>query len=285
MQTVRAATLNIWNKSGPYAARLEVIRAELDRYSPDVVGMQEVLRLTERADGGLQTVSPQTCQAAEVAKDRPYTIAYAPACDYGNHLKFGNALLSRFPIREQRCFPLPSVADSSTRSLLYAALDTPYGVLPVFVTHLNWRLHHGAVRLRQAEYIVERIEQLIGERDLPALLMGDFNAEPDSDEIRYLTGKRTLNGKSVYFTDAWVYAGGGGPGYTFDRRNLFAAKAHEPPRRIDYIFIRGPDEVFRGEPIETKLAFSVPVTTPAGPVWASDHFGLVCDIVMTPQLG
>ena len=135
-------------------------------------------------------------------------------------------------------------------------MQTPHGELPVFVTHLNWKLHHGSVRLRQVVAIAERICELcpIGEARLPPVLMGDFNADPDSDEIRFLRGAATIDGKSVYFADAWGHAGQG-PGYTFDRKNRFAALAHEPPRRIDYIFVRGPDRLFRGEPIATRLAF------------------------------
>ena len=44
--------------------------------------------------------------------------------------------------------------------------------------------------------------------------------------------------------------GNGGPGFTFDRRNPNAARSHEPPRRIDYIFVRGPDRRLRGEPLD-----------------------------------
>ncbi|MNC88930.1 hypothetical protein D3C83_48050 [compost metagenome] len=73
--------------------------------------------------------------------------------------------------------------------------------------------------------------------------------------------------------------GDGSYGATFDRRNRFAALAHEPPRRIDYIFVRGPDRKFRGEPLSTRLAFA----TPTGDVWPSDHFGLVTEIAVSPR--
>ena len=87
---------------------------------------------------------------------------------------------------------------------------------------------------------------------------------------------RSSKGRA-YFADAWVY-GAEGPGYTFDRKNRFAALAHEPPRRIDYIFVRGPDTKTRGEPLETKLAFASRVPHPDGDLWPSDHFGVVTDL-------
>lgn len=276
MERLRVATLNIWNKSGPWPARLERIRREIETLSPDLIGLQEVLRLL--GDGG--EPGPDNDQASEIAQGLGYEIAFGRASDYGGGLEFGNALLSRFPIVEQLVEPLPDLDSGESRSLLYARVDTPAGVLPVFVTHLNWKLHHGRVRLQQVRYIVERIFERapIDEHCLPPVLMGDFNAEPESDEIRYLRGLATVEGKSVYFADAWRYGGDGGPGYTFDRRNAFAAMSHEPPRRIDYIFVRGPDRQLRGEPLETRLCFAAPGEGAERQVWPSDHFGVVTEL-------
>lgn len=275
---LRIATLNIWNKSGPWPERARLIRAELARLRPDLLGLQEVLRLHR---DGQPLLIPEADQATEIADGFDYQIAYAIAADYGNGLRFGNALLSRHPLLESETFALPGAESGETRSLLYARVRTPFGELPVFVTHLNWKLHHGSIRVRQVRYIAERIAELapIDERHLPPVLMGDMNAEPDSDEMRYLTGRATLEGRSVYFADAWVYGGDDSAGATFDRRNRFAALAHEPPRRIDYIFVRGPDRKLRGEPLETRLAFAAP----EGDVWPSDHFGLVTEIAVAPR--
>jgi len=108
----------------------------------------------------------------------------------------------------------------------------------------------------------------------PPILMGDFNAEPDSDEIRFLRGRTSLGGTSVYFSDAFAIAGNGTSGATFCRANPFAAPAREPDRRIDYIFVRGPDEQGRGEPLDARLCFD----KPHDGVFASDHFGVVATI-------
>jgi endonuclease/exonuclease/phosphatase family metal-dependent hydrolase len=164
-------------------------------------------------------------------------------------------------------------------------VQTPFGALPVFVTHLNWKLHHGSVRLRQMAAVVERIFELapIDETKLPPILMGDMNADPDADEIRFLRGLVAVDGRTVYFADAWLYGGDGSPGYTFDRRNRFAALAHEPPRRIDYIFVRGPDRLLRGEPLSTRLAFATAAAGSDGEIWPSDHFGIVTEISVAPR--
>jgi endonuclease/exonuclease/phosphatase family metal-dependent hydrolase len=281
MDRLRIATLNIWNKSGPWPLRKELIRRQLAALAPDLLGLQEVLRL-ESAPGSGHT--PDTDQATELAAGLGYEVAFAPAMRYGGGLLFGNALLSRHPIRESHAIPLPGADSGEARVLLHALVDTPAGVLPVFVTHLNWKLHHGSIRLAQVRFIAEQVTELcpIDESLLPPVLMGDFNAGPECDEIRYLRGEATIAAKSVYFADAWSH-GGSGPGHTFDRRNRFAALAHEPPRRIDYIFVRGPDRKFRGEPLTTSLAFADAEPHPDGELWPSDHFGVVTEIAVAPR--
>jgi endonuclease/exonuclease/phosphatase family metal-dependent hydrolase len=285
VETLRVATLNIWNKSGPWSERLALIRNELRELAPDVVGLQEVLRLIPNEQNPPDP-TPDNDQASEIAEGLGYHVAYGVAADYSGGLKFGNALLSRHKIVDSRTFRLPGADSGETRSLLYALLETPWGRQPAFVTHLNWKLHHGVVRVKQAIYVSERIFVLAPvEADfLPPILMGDFNADPSSDEIRYLKGQHVIDGRSIYFADAWDYADPPGPGYTYARDNAFARKNGEPNRRIDYIFVRGPDKQMRGEPSNVRRAFDQPVTkSDADPVWASDHYGVVCDLTIAPK--
>src|SRR5262245_54715353 len=136
MQHIKVANLNIWNKSGPWPERLAMIRDELHALAPDLVGLQEVMRLM---GGGADVAGADTLendQAAEVAAGLGYHAAYAAAQDYGRNLFMGNALLSRHPILESQRHVLPGLESGETRSLLYALVDTPRGRLPVFVTHL-----------------------------------------------------------------------------------------------------------------------------------------------------
>lgn len=280
MEKLRVATLNIWNKAGPWAERLPLLRSQLSQLSPDVLGLQEVLRLIPD-EKDPPTPTPSNDQASEIADGLGYNIAYGVAADYSGGLKFGNALLTRYKILDSRTFRLPGADSGETRSLLYALLETPWGRLPVFVTHLNWKLHEAVVRVKQTVYLAERIFVLAPvEADfLPPVLMGDFNADPHSDEIRYLKGQHILDGRSIYFADAWDYAESG-PGFTYARENEYARKNGEPNRRIDYVFVRGPDKHMRGEPNDVALAFTQSVPGKEGTVWASDHYGVVCDLSM-----
>jgi endonuclease/exonuclease/phosphatase family metal-dependent hydrolase len=267
MQRLRVLTLNIWHREAPWEQRREVIRRGLRALDPDIVGLQEILQL--RIGESLQN------QAEELLRDLPYQYVFGAAQTVGPGFEFGNAIASKYPLSAHEVLKLPGEETGETRSVVHARVASPYGEVPVFVTHLNWKLHHGAVRTRQIQRLVAFVDERapIGET-FPAIMMGDFNAEPESDEIRFLRGFTVLEGKSVFFADAWAYGGDGGPGFSFDRRNPYAARSHEPPRRIDYIFSRGPDAQFRGEPLSTKLVFDAPEDG----VWASDHFGLYSEL-------
>lgn len=270
VRTLQVATLNIWNRFGPWEQRLAAIRAGVRELAPDIMGMQEVLRLAPGEGDALD-------QAAAVADGFGYHVAYGRSKD---ERWYGNAVLSRWPIVHSECFELPRCGTDEKRSLLLAAIDSPFGEIPFFVTHLNWKFHEGHVREAQVLEVVRRVVSFTdtGPRQpgrFPAILVGDFNAEPRSDEIRYMGGLTSLGTKSrVYFQDAFASAGDGSPGYTFSVRNPFAAPLREPDRRIDYIFVSGRDDRFRGEPLEARVCFDAPVDG----TYPSDHFGVTAKL-------
>jgi endonuclease/exonuclease/phosphatase family metal-dependent hydrolase len=263
-KALRVATLNIWNRFGPWEERLLAIRAGVAAIAADIIGLQEVLRLDESEGDGLD-------QAAAIASGFGYRVAYGRA----KGERWGNAALSRWPIARSEVFELPRGGTDERRTLLFTEVTSPYGRIPFFVTHLNWKLDDGHVREAQIREIVERIESLAPAEAFPAILVGDFNAEPDADEIRFMRGLTSLGrARRVYFQDAFALAGDGSPGLTFTRRNPFAAPLHEQDRRIDYIFVRGRDDGFRGEPLDARVCFDEAVD---GTV-ASDHFGVVATL-------
>jgi len=268
---LRVVTLNIWNNQGPWPERLRLIRRELPTHDAHLVGLQEVLHL----DPGN---TPDQAQA--IADGLGYYTAFASAWHIGGGLQFGNALLSRFPIADARSFMLPCEEGDETRSLLYCAVDAPCGRIPVFVTHLSWQLHRSDVRQQQVAFISARIKELapVDQDGFPPVLMGDFNAEPDSDEIRYMTGRHSIDGRSVYWNDAWLFAGRDSDGVTWSNRNAYARSALEPDRRIDYVFVDYPLRDGRGVVESCRVVAN---DERAG-VWPSDHFGLLAEIRTDP---
>lgn len=257
MTPVRVATYNIWHDAGPWPRRLPLIRREIERVQPDVLGLQEVLRTLD--DG---PATPGTCQALAIAAGTGYHVAYAPAAPrHGGPVWQGNAVLSRWPIREQRAFPLPGADVAEPRTLLYALVEAPHGDLPVFVTHLAWEPQHGPLRQRQAAFIAEQVAALAP----AAVLLGDFNAEPDSAEMKTLI--------DAGFTDAWTSEAAG---CTFDQANDYAREADEPSCRIDYVLAWGTTAA------DARLVFTEPDRDGGTTVWPSDHFGVLAE--MRPPL-
>ncbi len=266
MTDIRVLSLNIWNRLGPWEQRLQAIRATLQVERPDVVGLQEVI--TTPLGDALD-------QGKAIADGLGYHVAFGAS--HGEGFSFGNAVLSRWPIRKSVVTPLPGGEASEPRSVLFAELDSPVGALPFFVTHLAWRFHEGAVRQAQAVAVAANVATHAGATGgaVPAILVGDFNAESESDEIRYLRGMTTLGQpKCVYFADAFAVAGGGGRGDTFAKTNPFAATLREPDRRIDYVFVQRWNDDVRGEPIEARVCFDRPVNG----VFPTDHYGVMATL-------
>jgi len=263
MAEIRVVTINIWNRSGPWDERFVALKTTLARLAPDLLGLQEVI-VTEQGD--------KLHQGKAIAEALGYHWMFGAS--HGEGFSFGNAVLSRWPILRHEVFALPGGGESEPRSLLFAEADSPHGKIPFFCTHLAWRLHEGHIREAQVMEIADRIATLCPIAAFPPILVGDFNAEPESDEIRFLRGHTSLGRKSVYFADTFRIAGDGSTGVTFSKQNPFAEPMREPERRIDYIFVRGPDDQQRGEPLSAKVCFDEPV----GGVYPSDHFGVVATI-------
>lgn len=262
---LRAVTLNIWNRQGPWDRRLPLLRAGLAALEADVIGLQEVMAL-----GGAS-------QADEIAPPG-WHVHYAQAWSIGGGLTWGNAIVSRWPIAHAEVLPMPAPPDLDTRSVAFAVLDAPCGAVPVFCTHLTYQLHRSDARCEQVRALADHVARLAPVDGFPPILLGDFNSDPDADEMRFLRGLTPLGGRSVYFADAWSTTRHD-PGFTYDRRNPYALRSREPSRRIDYVLVRGPDRAFRGEPLSARLVLDEPVDG----VWPSDHFGVLAEIQAAPR--
>lgn len=265
----RVVTANIWNKGGPWPQRLPLLREQLLAADADVIGLQEVLALPG-----------QPTQADEIFEGTGWNIHHAPAWHIGGGLTFGNAIASPHRIFDGEVLALPSPDGLDTRAVAFARVDAPHGPMPVFVTHLTVQPHLGHVRCQQVKALAQMVADRCPIDGPPPVVMGDMNAAPDSDEMRYLRGLTALGGEGVYFADCWLLAGDGTPGLTYTRDNPYAFRSREPSQRIDYIFVRGPDRHLRGEPVAAKLALD----RPSGDgIWPSDHYAVVADIYAAPR--
>lgn len=270
---LRVLTLNCWNVSAPYEERMELIRDGIRALDPDVIGLQEIVVRRDGFDQGEHILSALGYGFVFGAAFRWSEVGENLACHEPGD-GFGNLVASRWPIERSELRELPGAESGERRSAISTLIATPYGRLPFATTHFNWKFHHGSVRERQALALDAFVREFAPAADLPPVVTGDLNAEPDSAEIRFLCGLQSLAGRSTYFQDAWRVGGDGGPGFTWDNVNRFAGFAHEPCRRIDYVLVGLPDARGRGR-IE---GVQVVMNEPRGDVYPSDHFGVVADL-------
>ena len=270
--SISVLTLNLWHDSGPWPARLARIGEWLDALQPDLIGFQEVLR-GESFD-----------QLATILEGRDYHSDYVHASPFwreeDSDMSFGNAVASRWPIVDRHELVLPDRGDGETRSALTVRIDAPVGDISFTTTHLNWKLHQSDTRCAQVEALARHVIGLRPREGFPPIVVGDFNAEPDSDEIRFMRGAHAIGETSVYFNDAFRVAGGpsDGPGHTWCNRNPYARTAFEPDKRIDYIFTGYPTREGVGQLEHCRVVCN----DEKDGVWPTDHFGVYAELRDTP---
>lgn len=252
---MRLLTWNLWWRFGPWEERASAIESVLTAQRADVLFLQEV-RVGDGQAEGLAEVLGMS----------------AAVCDREQDM--GNAIVSRWPIIESHVRELPgSAGRPSVRRALHAVVDSPWGPWPVVCTHLAHRFDESDVRVAQVDAVADLVAEIRARHRLPVLLGGDFNAVPDSDEIRRLTGRTAVRRPDLVFSDMWELQGSGS-GHTWSGTNPYLSDANWPNRRIDYLFVTWPRPKPAGHPRRVWLAGTEPV---AG-VQPSDHFAVVADI-------
>lgn len=103
---------------------------------------------------------------------------FAPAADD----VWGNAVLSRVPLRDVRTVPLPGGGAAMRRSYVSAVADVPGGELAIVGTHLHHVTADGSIRAAQARALAAEVARLTS-RGLPVAVLGDLNAPFDSPDL------------------------------------------------------------------------------------------------------
>ena len=178
--------------------------------SAEIVGLQEVDRhFGDRSDW--------VDQAKELGRLLDFDVCFGanqdlePSAHGRPRAQYGTAMLSRHPISRWENTHLFCSPRGEQRGLLHAEIDMRGIPLHVFTVHLEW--FAAADRLQQAKEVVELIDDTG-----PAILLGDFNAAPGTQEIDTFRAA---------FTDCWSILDGGEPA---------TYPADAPATCIDYIF-------------------------------------------------
>ena len=262
---LRVLTWNLWWRHGPWEDRLPAIVSAVAALEPDIACLQEVWVDEASGDSLADRVAEELGGYSVVGSSR---IAIDGA-------SFGNAVVSRWPITGSDVLDLPAPAASEElRTCLRADVATPGGEVQVFTTHLNWRFDESHVRQEQVRAIC-RFVAGSPPRTYPPVLCGDFNAVPDSDEVRMLTGRMAVPVERLVFHDAWEVAGDPGDrGLTWSNANPYACLDLEPDRRIDYVFVGWPKAGGRGHVAGCEVVGTEPVEG----VVPSDHYGVLATL-------
>jgi endonuclease/exonuclease/phosphatase family metal-dependent hydrolase len=279
---LRVITLNLWGTEPPLEARLALAVRQLAALAPDVVCLQEVrpiegARTTAHAiaDGLGMTATYETSARW---KDGEY--GALPAGEQGL------AIIAR-TLRDRRVLALPGSRKADERILLSAAVETAGGPIWVHTTHLNYKLDDGIAREHQVLAIDDALRAGRTNDSAPQILCGDFNATPESDEIRFLRGLTTLGGRRTHFQDAWLRlhrepGPGDGPaeGLTWSSQNRFTRplRSLDLDRRIDFIFVTTRKRDGRGTVHDCRVVLTEREGLGEVEICASDHYAVCADI-------
>lgn len=253
---MKLITWNIqWGRGVDGRVDLARIVTDARRFADfDVLCLQEVSSGYPELPG-----SDGSDQFAQLARLLPgYTAIPAIAVDVpnlsGGRRAFGNMILSRFPVLQVFRHMLPQPVETGKMSMqriaVEATLDAPYGLIRVMTTHLEY--YSAKQRLAQVMRLRELQREAVAHarnvspakpsnalflnppRGGPAILTGDFNFKPESDEYALLVSP--IDHATPAYQDAW--------------KLLHAGQAHSPtlglhdkeqwpsqPYTCDFIFV------------------------------------------------
>lgn len=229
MLGLRALTYNVhWGIGMDDRLDLRRVGDVIRRLNPDVVGIQEV-------DRNRRPETDYEDQLAILADYLSMEFAYGVTIEKeptersgGEPRQYGIAVLTPHEIRETRNHHLTRLDGTEQRTLLETRIAVEGEELPFFNTHFGLQADE---RARQAEDVLD-ITRGVGDH----VLVGDFNARPESRPVSTLTsryedvlGARGLDDAATFPTP-YVDADGGRD-YVDD-----SVEAFVPNRRIDYVF-------------------------------------------------
>jgi endonuclease/exonuclease/phosphatase family metal-dependent hydrolase len=260
---VRVATWNVWGRYGSdWATRQTGLEEALAAIEPDLICLLETWEHDESS------------QPERIAR----RLGLPHHCFVGDWKQedwvSGIGLVSRWPMAGPTRRPLRSRDGLGSGEAVHVVIDGERGPIQLFAAMLDYPLDASGIRQDQVRQLLAFIEEMATSRRDPIIICGDFNAGPDSDEIRMLTGRSAVAGAGRVFYDSWEVAGDGSAGYTWSNANPLAAIGLYPDRRFDYIFSAWPRRGGVGHPVRcTLLGTGAPADRQL-----SDHYGLAADL-------
>jgi endonuclease/exonuclease/phosphatase family metal-dependent hydrolase len=262
---VRVLTLNLFGRGGDWTARRSALIDGLRELGPDLVAFQDAIK------------SDEYDQALDLLGSAYHFAHQSRRAADGS----GVSIASRWPLgeaREKNLHVTHRTASFPTGALAAEIqVPAPVGTVLLVNKRTSWQLDFEYERELEAVAVARFIEDLVGQRDVHVVLASDMNADPGAASVRFLTGRQSLRSISVCYRDAWESAHPEEPGHTYTPANPRIPDWDWPFRRIDYIFVRCGEH---GGPTLAISACELAFAKPISGVWASDHFGVMADLVI-----
>jgi len=191
--TVRVVTWNVWGRYGGWQERQELLEAALADVTPDIVCLDEAWS-TRDDDTQASRV------AGRLGLGHSISVRGFNLGDWSS----GIGIASRWPIIRSEQRPLHGDATDPTDvagAALFTAIDGPRGIIQLFAVMLDYPLDASARRQEQVRQLCSFVAEVSRRRHI-TVVCGDFNAGPDSDEIRMLTGRSATPVPGLVFYDA-----------------------------------------------------------------------------------
>jgi endonuclease/exonuclease/phosphatase family metal-dependent hydrolase len=260
--TARLVTWNVWGRYEHWQQREPAIVATLQDARPDIVVLAE----------SWATDTDSQCARLAGPLDLPHHTFSGVAAQEDPAALSGVAVMSRWPITEtaSRTFGAARVE--------HALLSGPRGPIQVYAVVMDaWWFDESQARQDGVRDLLAYVHQSQDET-IPLVVCGDFNCDPDSDEIRLITGRAAAPVAGLSFYDAWQFAAAssatGATGATWSNANPHATQLLWPDRRIDYVFSATRRRGGAGHPVGAALLG----TTPVDGTYASDHYAVQADL-------
>jgi endonuclease/exonuclease/phosphatase family metal-dependent hydrolase len=209
-----ASAVETGNDLDPIADTIELEEA-------DVAGLQEVDRSWSRSDS-LDQARELALRLGMTYRFDPVVDCAADDVDMDGFCRYGTAVLSRFSMRAatSRDYSLPRAGNEEPRGLAEVGVNVRGRRLTVFNTHLSQVPSAHSAQVRELWRVVSATRG-------PYVLMGDFNARPNSPDIVWL--RRRLTDAAHLMHVQRPTAGNTRIDYVFVSQGIKVLSARVPP--------------------------------------------------------
>jgi len=188
----------------------------------DFDGISKFLKSSDADIIGLQEVLPDSKKIpiTDFLKSLGYEYIYSGLTltfSDGNTKEMGNAVFSKYKIIDTK---IHNLSEDNNRIAVEADIKLPNGILHVFSTHI---IHSHLMKPSESQDLqAENLLKILPKEKV--IVMGDFNATPESNVFKIMT--KELSNTDQSLSPTWSMYPEGCP----------VCKPQKPDLRLDYIF-------------------------------------------------